>query len=172
MTHSQMLQALHSGQLLLGVEPAQARRLFTDIPTGQLVGQRVDGAKALVSSVMSVEHLSFLTSLILAGFVWHWHALWIIPVTFIVHTASKSQASMGCPNLITPLLLVGVASWCAWHFRTQGTLFVVWCILTVSLPFWSRLVYRLATRFVLQLVLRSEYAYDNLRESVLILRET
>jgi len=88
MTHREMLDAFNSGQLALGVEPAQARRLFTDHSPNQLaelVGQRLDGQKLFVSSVMTIEHLGFLSSLVLAGFVWRWHALWIIPLTMIAY---------------------------------------------------------------------------------------
>jgi len=171
MTHREMLDAFNSGQLALGVEPAQARRLFTDHSPNQLaelVGQRLDGQKLFVSSVMTIEHLGFLSSLVLAGFVWRWHALWIIPLTMIAYFISKSGASMGRPGLFFPLVLIVAAAWAARHFRDFGTLFVIWCVLTASLPFWNRLLYRSAAYFVHSLVLRSEYAFDQLKESVLL----
>ncbi len=174
MTHSEMLDAFYSGRLALGVEPAQARRLFTDLSAQQLAelaGQRLDGPKLLVSYVMAIEHLGFLASLVLAVFVWELHALWIIPLTIIVHFVSKSSASMGRPAILFPLLVIAAASWIAWYFRDLGIVFVVWCVLTASLPFWSRLLYRSAAFFVRSLVLRSEYAYDRLHESVLLFRD-
>ena len=173
LTHGELLNQVQEGSVFLGVRPAEARRFYTDLTQEQvhdLSGKRQNARCLLVRAILATEGVMFLATLLLTGFAFGWHALWIAPVVAGAYMASKASASMGRPGVIWPTGLASLGAVSAVWFHNSGRPLALsgWCVAISTLPILSRLVYRTAASFVRSLVLSSPAAFYRLRDKLLI----
>ena len=161
--HDEMLSQVEGGRLLMGVDPAIARRFYTDLTNSER-HERVGDAQVNQSNTIrlffGIELLTLLTAAIASGFAFHWWAAVIIPGLVVLWFFWRSTASVGRPSFVPSFLLIALSWSVAIYFRHRGTAFVVALVATPLPHLFSRLVYRTAAHYLRRLAKESARAYQ------------
>lgn len=166
--HSTLVTRYRQGKLAFGMDPAHARRLFTDIKGDVLVSKIGEGLRFerfLVTACMTISWWAFLLSLPVAIWAFAWWAVAAIPAATVVRFGHFSRAGMGRQSYlfeaIALLAAIAVPPIAGWGIRIH-----VWLIMLAVSLLAARLIYFFSSRMVRNLVLRNPRAYDLLAQDL------
>lgn len=167
--YKEFVARANSGALLIGVDRAVARKLYTDIPLSRIekeTGEAPYFEKMVVWFAWLSAPLALLASFVLSVLAFRWWAALAIPVSVVVYFVFSGQSSMPRRGMlgITILLALAVGSLFTDFFTSR---LAPWYFIAVAFSFWaSRLVYNAATVFVRAFVLRNQRALEFLSEHI------
>jgi hypothetical protein len=110
--YQQLVKDAYRGGTLIGVDRGFARKLYTDVSTAkirELTGETPYVGKAVVWFAFLGGPLFALTSFVLAGIVFRWWALAVIPVCFVVWFSYKGISSSGGARMFSISLALAAA---------------------------------------------------------------
>ena len=156
--------------MAFGMDPAHARRLFTDIKGDALVlkiGEDLRFERFLVTACMTISWWGFLISLPVAIWAFGWWAIAAIPAATVIRYGHFSRAGMGRQSLFFEATALAVAivvpPIIGWDARIY-----VWLVVLAASLLAARLIYFFSSRIVRNLVLRNPKAYDLLSQDIRI----
>jgi len=163
--YEQFLDEVNQGNLLMGIEPALARRFYTDLTNSQRLeksGRSQSKRSTIVKLFLGLEMLALITSSISAIYALNWWSLAFIPSLILLWTHWKSSSSMGKPKFGGAIFLFLCGISVAIYFSNLGTSYII-MFATATLPnIFTKLVYHFSAEFMRDLVKNSEKAFDYL----------
>ena len=166
--HSTLVMRYKEGKLAFGMEPAHARRLFTDVNGEALIakiGEDLRLERFLVVACIAISWWGYLISLPVAVWALGWWAVVAIPVATIIRFHHLASAGKGKQSLFfevivlaTAILVPPIAGW--------DTRIHLWLTALTASMLAARLIYFLSGRMVGTLVLRNPKAYDWLSKDI------
>jgi hypothetical protein len=170
--HAQLVQEEADGRLLFGIDPAFARKFFTDVPLRDIERETGDVTyleKLVVFGAFLGAPLCLLGSAILAALYFRWWSIVIVPAAVVLWFLFSGTSSMGRSRLfgvsLLPLAAIALHFFCS--FNPRLTFF----LLFLSLAFWlNRFMYVAATLFLRALIIRSHCAFSFLYDHITIKR--
>lgn len=169
--HTQVVERARRGEVLIGVDRGDARKLYTDVPIAvikQRTGEAPYVAKAVVIGALVGAPLCLLTALVLAIVVLRWWAILAVPVGvfgYMVYWGTSSRGDsrndyMGYAVLVETVLV----ALDPFQARVPSSL-----VLLYVLALWlARAVYTSSTSFLREFVIRNPRAFAWLRDSLVI----
>jgi hypothetical protein len=170
--HTEFARRAYADEIIIGVEPALARRFFMDHTGDALerdIGERALVERAIVGAAFWLNGLAILASVPAAVFAFSWWSIAAVPVTVIALWGYHGSASVGRQKLCrVTLALIGAVGMCLMY-----PTYLRQCVFLVSLTaafFFARLTFASASLFVRALVVRNERAFNLLNETVVFVR--
>lgn len=167
--HQQLVKDAYRGGTVIGVDRGFARKLYTDISAArirELTGETPYVEKAVVWFAFLGGPVFVLTSVVLAGIVFRWWAMAVIPVCFVVWFSYKGISSSGGARMLSiSVALAGAVGTYLTNVipNRMGALFAV----SFLLALWcERLLYCAATFFLRAFVVRNFKAFTNFRDGL------
>jgi len=160
------------GTLAVGVDPAIARRFFTDRTFAiqrALVAEPLYIELGIVRSTHFLAPITLLISFYLAWMAFGWWSSLLIPGTVMLWFFHNGRASIG-KTALWPLVLafVLVSYWAS----VNGSHPAYWWLVTVlATLLLGRITYRCSSAFFRLLVIRNVRAYSLFRESAVFVQE-
>lgn len=175
MDYKEFTAKANKGEILIGIDPATARKFFMSMSKGPLemeTGESLFIEYFVVNSCFIAFYTILLSNVILSIFIFHYYSIIVIPVIILTALAYQSKASMGNQNMIGVFLFLVLCFFFAYDFREKGPIFISWLIL-LPLPFlFIRTMYKMATTFLRGLAIMNEKIFNLLNETnVIVIRE-
>ena len=172
--YQEFVKRAEKGEILIGIEPAVARKFFTDTDHSvvkEKIGESLFIERFFVKTCWLLEFICLLAGIIASVFALKWYSIIAIPIMLIAFFVLGGKASMGRQKIGGAVFLVILCVLLAYYFRDKGTSVIVWLVL-LSLPyFFARLTYKLATMFLRLLSVRNEKAFNLLYDKGIFLKE-
>jgi ABC-type multidrug transport system fused ATPase/permease subunit len=99
---NEFVKQAKNGEILIGVEPAVARRFFTDSDKNiirQLIGESLSVKQFLVKLVWILEYVTLFVGIIVSIFAIHWYSFIAIPLMIVISFILGGKASAGAQRL-------------------------------------------------------------------------
>ncbi len=172
--YQEFVQRAEKGKILIGAEPAVARKFFTDTDHSVIkekIGEALFMERFFVRTCWLLEHVCLLAGIIASIIALKWYSIIAIPVMVLASFVLGGKASIGRQKIGGAVFLVVICALLAYYFRNKGIFTIVWLVL-LSLPyFFARLTYKLATIFLRLLSVRNEKAFNLLLGKGIFLKE-
>jgi hypothetical protein len=162
------------GEILVGIEPAVARKFFTDTDHSiikEKIGEPLFTERFFVKTCWLLEFICLFAGIIASIFALKWYSIMVIPIMLITAFILGGKVSMGRQKIGGAVFLVLIFILLAYYFRDKGTSKMVWLILLPLPYFFARLTYKLATMFLRLLSVRNEKAFNLLYGQGIFLKE-
>ena len=172
--YQEFVQRAKKGEILIGVEPAVARKFFTDTEPPFVkgkIGESLSVERLFVRTCWLLEFICLLAGVIASIFALKWYSFIAIPLMLVAFFVLSGKASIGRQKMGGAVVLVIVCVLLAYFLRNQGIDMVVWLILLPLPYFFARLTYKLATTFLRSLSIRNEKAFNLLYGEGIFLNE-
>jgi len=172
--YQEFVKRVEKGEILIGVEPAVARKFFTDTDHSiikEKIGEPLFIERFFVKTCWLLECTCLLVGIITSIFALKWYSIIAIPAMFIGFFILGGKASMGKQKIGGAVFLVIICVLLAYHFRGKGTSMIIWLVLLPLPYFFARLTYKLATTFLRLLSVRNEKAFTLLYQKGIFLKE-
>ncbi|MDP2898516.1 MAG: hypothetical protein Q8Q12_18410 [bacterium] len=173
-SHEDFVRAAAAGHILIGIEPALARRFFTNIDRRTLeqkVGAPLTVQRLLVKTAWLLEWISLLAGMIASVVALGWYAAIAVPVMAVASFILGGMASYGRQRMRGAICLVLLAVSLAYALRHEGPALVVWLALLPLPYFFARLTYKLGTALLRRLCLKSERVFNLLSGRAIFFKE-
>ena len=171
--HTELVKLAEAGKILIGVDRAIARKLFTEVPLSRILemtGEVPYFEKTLVMSAFILGPVALITSVFVAFLAFGWWGLiplLLCPVVYILYQSSSSLGGAGL-SLITVFVVVAGLAHLFGNFNEPWStrfitvfLFSLWC---------ARLVYSGATFMYRAFAIRNRKAFEFLSPGLSIKR--
>lgn len=156
------------GKILVGIEPAVARKFFTDTAASvvqERIGEPITIERAAVRAAFVLGPLALLLSFYFAVVTFGWWSTLVIPVSVMIWFYHGGQVSLGHPKLLLMTIAVGVLIWlCA----TEPRPIYGWLLAFVAAGYLDRIRYRSAVFFLRALIIRNQKAFELLSDTITI----
>lgn len=172
--YSEIVSKTHKGEILIGIEPAVARRFFTTTDRKIIeseIGQSLSGQALTINLIMIFAWISMFTVDILSIFAFKWWSIAIIPGIFIAHMIYQSKASLAGQHIWGVLLYTVLCFFLAYQYSSSGTIIVIYFILFPLSFLFTRLMYYLSCSMLRSLSLKNERLFDLLYEKAIFIKE-
>lgn len=96
--YERLVQSAYDDRILVGIDRAFARRLYTDVATSQIedvTGEAAYLEKLVVWFAFLSSPIAILGSVVLAAYAFHWWTLLIIPGTLLWWMFNRSRSVRG-----------------------------------------------------------------------------
>ena len=173
--YQEFVKRVEKDEILIGVEPAVARKFFTDIDHSVIkekIGESLFVECSFVKTCWLLEYICLLAGTIASIFALKWFSIIVIPVMLIASFVLGGIASMGRQKIVGVVFIVAICVLLAYYFRGKGIAIIVWLVLLPLPYFFVRLTYKLATTFLRSLSVRNEKAFNLLYDKGIFLKET
>ena len=170
--HKQIVAEEEAGTLLIGVDRPTARKLFTDKPLRTIteeIGEPLYLEKAIVLSSFTLGFVLLWAAVILSVWAWHWWAILIGPITFVIWFSYLSESSRGTSGIGSALIAVGVVAG-IYLFTDVLLAKKLWLLAAGGSLFFTRFTYSVSTYLVRLLVIRNWRAFAMLEGKGISLR--
>jgi hypothetical protein len=160
------------GKITVGVEPAIARRFFTDSTFAiqrALVAEPLYIELGIVRGTWFLAPVTLLISFCLAWVAFGWWSVLLIPGSVILWFLHNGKASMGRPALWPLVVAVGLVSY--WALVNGSHPAYWWVAMVLAAMLLSRITYRCSSGLFRLLIIRNMRAYSLFRESAIFVRE-
>lgn len=168
--HQEFCKLFEAGKLSIGVDPAAARRLFTETRMSSFRGTLGESVLLECTVITTTFYLALLCIPVSFYFAYRsfgWWSIAVIPVSAVLLFYNHATSSAGRPGLLLAWLALAFLVWL--NTFESGPVYR-WLLLAAASNCLSRTAYRLSSFFVRSLVIRSPQAFSVLR-SGLTLRE-
>jgi len=172
--YQEFVKRAEKGEILIGVEPAVARKFFTDTDRSiikEKIGESIFMERFFVKTCWLLEFICLLAVIIVSIFALKWYSIIAIPVMLIVSFVLGGKASMGRQKIGGAVFLLVICVLLAYYFRDKGTSIMLWFVLLPLPYFFARLTYKLATMFLRLLSVRNEKVFNLLYGQGIFLKE-
>lgn len=172
--YQEFVKRAEKGEIIIGVEPAIARKFFTDTDHSVIkekIGEALFIERFFVKTCWLLEYICLLAGIIVSIFALKWYSIIAIPVMLIASFVLGGKASMGRQKIGGAVFLVVVCVLLVYYFRDKETSIIVWLVLLPLPYFFARLTYKLATLFLRLLSVRNEKAFNLLYDEGIFLKE-
>lgn len=172
--YQEFVKRAEKGEILIGVEPAIARKFFTDTDHSVIkekIGESLFIERFFVKTCWLLEFICLLAGIIVSIFALKWYSIIAIPVMLIASFVLGGKASMGRQKIGGAVFLVVMCVLLAYYFKNKGTFMTIWLVLLPLPYFFARLTYKLATVFLRLLSVRNEKAFNLLYNQGIFLKE-
>lgn len=172
--YTEIVERARKGNLLVEIEPAVARKFFTNTDMKALeseIGQSLSKQSLTINAMMILVWLFMFAVDVASIIAFKWLSIAIIPVVFIAHFFYQSRASLGGQRLWGVSIFMGLCFLAALKFSYMGTAVTVFYIL-VPLPFlFIRLMYYLSCSMLRNLSLKNESLFNILYDKAIFIKE-
>jgi len=169
--HKELVKLAEAGKILIGVDRAAARKLFTDVPLSKIqkmTGETPYFEKVLVISAFILGPVALITSVILAFIAFGWWGLiplLLCPVIYLLYQGSSSVGGAGLSLITASVVVAGLVHFLGNFNAPWSTgfvavfLFSLWC---------ARFVYSAATFMYRAFAIRNRKAFEFLSQGMSI----
>lgn len=161
LSHSDFVKMAQSSCILIGIEPAVARRFFTATDPKLMrkeIGENLHAERLTVSTFLFLECTTLISGIIVSIFSLKWFSLITIPLMIGEFLLGGGMASVGRQQLTGAVAFVSCCLFAAYVLR--ATPFSVFFVVFPWPYFFARLTYWTATRYLRALVVRNKQAYE------------
>ncbi|HHV61436.1 MAG TPA: hypothetical protein GXX51_02195 [Firmicutes bacterium] len=161
LSHSDFVKMAQSSCILIGIEPAVARRFFTATDPKLMrkeIGENLRAERLMVSTFFFLEFATLISGIIVSIFSLKWFSLIAIPLMIGEFLLWGGMASVGRQQLTGAVAFVSCCLFIAYVLR--ATPFSVFFVVFPWPYFFARLTYWTATRYLRALVVRNKQAYE------------
>jgi hypothetical protein len=181
--HEDFARRANADEVLIGVEPAIARRLLMNSSSDTLneeIGERLTLERTVVTAAYWLGSLAVLASIPTAVLAFSWWSIVIIPVTAIACWVYYGKASSGRQKLqrVTCSFILAVMM-CFQHptflvrygaTNSRSRNIFMWLACVTAVFFFARMTFASASLFVRCLVVRNARAFEWLNEKAVFVR--
>ncbi len=170
MAESDFASRAYRGEIIIGIDPAFARRFFTDSSNADIevrIGEPVYIERAVVMGSFVLEPLMLIVSIVAAVSTFGWWSLIVGPASVLAWFGYRSRSSAGRQHILGALLIVAMAV-AAPQFIIMPRAVSLWLFAYAAALFLARWVYFSATKFLRAIVIRNEHAREMLQASLVI----
>lgn len=170
--HDEFCAAAEAGEIYIGVEPALARKFFTDTNHDKVIaaiGEPLYFERAVVRSFFILALILLFVSPWFACKAFGWWSLAVIPMSFAWGFYQNGISSIGRPSLWAPAAGVAAIVFVGIDFPAARPV-CLWAGLIAGAILSSRLTYRCATTLISAIAVRNAKAYGILRDSVITVK--
>ncbi|MHC4425177.1 MAG: hypothetical protein ACYSYV_03670 [Planctomycetota bacterium] len=174
LNHKDIVEREAKGQILIEIEPAVARRFFTQAHhrvLQQEIGETLFVQRSFVKTFSWLSVLSLLAGMIASIFAVNWYSVLAIPVMIVGWFILGARASVGSQKLGGAFGLMLICLISAYYVRDKGVVVTIWVVLLPLPYFFDRLTYRSATVFLRSLSVSNERAFNLLYDKGIFLKE-
>lgn len=171
--YQDFVKRAESGEILIGIEPALARKFFTDTDQSaiqQEIGESLFISRFFVKAVWLLEFVCLLVGIVASIIALGWYSAIAIPLMIVGFFVLGGMASVGTQKVGGAILLVVISISLAYYFRDKGIALVIWLVLLPLPYFFTRLTYKLSTFFLRALSLRNEKVFNLLYDKAIFLK--
>lgn len=169
-SHENFQQQCIRGDIAVGVDPAFARKLFSDSrPTEmlELIGESLTLQRIWIWSAIIASQVLVIISCYWAVVGFGWWAMLVVPVTITLWGAHGGSVSIGKPSLWwLALFIFGLISSRPIELHPEWK----WTVFGLVALFVDRLKYRTASGMFRRLVYNNSRAYEVFRGEIVIKR--
>lgn len=164
-----LVQSTYDGRVLVGVDRAFARNLYTDVATSAIedaTGEAPYLEKLVIWFAFLASPLAILGCAVMAAIAFRWWAILVVPVAFLWWMVNKSMSVRGGSSIWFLTLIVIVAI--GLHFtHLLPSLWMSGFAATFAFALWcDRLLYCASTFFLRAFVLRNQRALETFGEGI------
>jgi hypothetical protein len=174
MDHREIVLKEERGEILIGIEPALARRFFIEPDhesISQQIGEPIYIERFTVRVVWLLQFVLLLGNLIASVFAIGWFAIITIPLTVVLFGFLQGRASTGKQSATGALIAVAVFTVAAFVFTVPGSSTFYW-VISLPLPYlFTRLTYKFATALLRMLCIRNEKVFNLLNGQAIFIKE-
>lgn len=174
MDYHEFVKRENIGKILVGVDPAIARRFFTETDHAKvqkLIGEPLFIERFIVKACFYLEWILLPIIIVISIFVLKWFSILAIPIILFLSFFLGSQASIGKQNISGAVVFAGLCVVAAFLFREKGVVLFLWLML-LPLPYlFATLTYKLATIFMRNLSIRNEIFYNVYLDKGIFIKE-
>ena len=172
--HADIVEREARGEVLIGIEPAIARRFFTNT-NHRAIQEEIDESlyveRSLVKTFFCMDYLSLLTCIVASIAAIKWFSFVSIPMIVVAWFLFGGKASMGHQKVAVPIGLVILFLLIAYFFKEISIAIAVWVALLPLPYFFAALTYKCSTVFLRCLSIRNEKAFKLLYGDAIFLKE-
>src|SRR5579862_7858455 len=164
--HATFRRCAERGEISVGVEPATARRLYTEASSAwvrEKLGESAKLQRLIVKGALVAAPVALLISFVLAVRAFAWASIVLIPISGVVWYIHGGRASMGSPRLWWMTLLVIALIGTEINGPTPTS---AWGVAFVAAMYFDRIKYRAAVHFFRALIIRNERAFALFADSI------
>ncbi len=166
--HAEFRSLAEKGEIVVGVDPAVARRFFSESQLSNLrrsIGEPIPLECLITTSTFWLAPVLLLASFYFAFQFSGWWSLLVIPGSLVLWYIHMGRVSYGRPGV---LLLGAAVALLIWVNFTQDAPGYRWLVLFVASFFFTRIAYRVAAALFRMLVIRNAKVYDLLRDAIYV----
>lgn len=173
--YKEVVEKFADGKLLVGIDPATARKFFTDSSSRLLIEKTGEGLyieKAIVWVCFVLDFVSLIFGIIFSLWAIKWYSIIAIPIMILAFFFLGAIASTGKNKSSAAIIGMIIGIVLAYSFHDQGFSMIAWLIL-VPLPyFFATLTYKLSTLFLRSAAINNEKLFRLLENKAIFLRES
>jgi len=172
--YKEFTKQVEKDEIIMGVEPAVARRFFTDTNHSTIkeeIGEPLFLERFFVKTCWLLEFVCLLAGIIMSIFGLKYYSIIVIPIMLITFLFLGAKASIGRQKIGGAIFLLIISILLAYYFRENGIYIIIWIILLPLPYFFTRLTYKSSTMFLRLLSVRNEKAFNLLHNKGIFLKE-
>lgn len=151
------------GSISIGVDPADARKLFTETDaksTYVKFGETFSATRLFAQFLFVSSYLVVFFSVVISVYIFHWFSLVAIPLIVVVDIYLIGKASVGNHSLTFPVILLIISVVVVLFSKNQTQLFNIW-IISLPVPFlFSTLMYSFVSNSLRAILIKNEKVYN------------
>lgn len=170
--HDEFVRRAAADEIVIGVEPALARRYLMKSSGDHLesgIGERATVERAIVTGAYWLGPLAMVASIPAAVAGFSWWSMIAIPVTLVGWWFYYGRASAGRQRVRSVVAGLGLALMLCYQSPTL-TPSLLWLVCIAAAFFFARMTFASASFFVRALVVRNVRAFDILNGTVVFVR--
>lgn len=165
LSYRNILDLVHYGVLLMGIDPALARQYYVNLPASMRMTKTGDSQNVQSIIIRLTWALSIIIMFIcsfLSIKVFTWWSLIIIPALVGIYVLWMSSSSVGKPKFLSAIIFTGICWGVAYYYRGLGLPFILLLSLLPLMNVLLKLMYYMSAEFLRNLSYGSEQAYTDL----------
>ncbi len=163
MTYENFKYAVDSDKILVGIEPAIARRFFTSVNNSKAIeytGRKLLYERNIIKLMLFLDFFFAFCSIVLSIFSFNWYSFIFIPLFVILWWIYKSKASMSNQNISGVLFFTVIGIITVLLLKDKSNYLYFLC-LTVPFTFLScKLLYKLSTVFFRYIAINNQSIFE------------
>lgn len=173
MEYQDFVTAEKNGKILVGIEPAIARRFFTETnykEAIELTDNNLFLERFSIRLLMILEVVFAILAVILSALSLKWYSLLFIPIFLIFWFKYKLGSSLANQNISGIVFITFFVITSSLYFFKDNLLTVLLCISTPLTFLFSKLIYKASTVFLRNLAINNHKIYGLLLDKGIFIK--
>lgn len=172
--YNEIISKVQSGTIIIGIEPAIARKFFTDSDMTHIkrdIGLDLFWESFIIKALIILAFCTLLITEIISIFTLNWYSIAFIPLFFLIYVFYQSKVSFG-KQTIWRILIFTIMFWIGNFVENYTNTLWSLFIFFIPLPFlFIRLVYYVSCCLLRFKSLNSERLFYYLYEKAIFIKE-
>ena len=172
--YREIVERYNNGEIVIGVEPALARKFFTDTDkesVRQEFGESFNAQRLIVKSVWILEYITLIFLLISSIISFKWYSILLVTIIIISAIFYGGKSSIGRQGIGGNVLFAIICFGISYKFIYQNIYLSIWFLLLPMPYLFARLTYKLSNAFLRSISMRNQELFSYLIGKAIFLKE-